>query len=112
MGRGHGQQPGEVVQQWGSRVHRGDPSGPGSYRDDEVLYRWCDLVKYLEANIPPYARNTHEYEFLGSIPAEAIVVYIKYESHRLHNLKDAITEMVEDEGKHSVLLVVDSNSGI
>jgi hypothetical protein len=75
-------------------------------------FRWCDLVKDLEANISPLARNTHEYEFLASIPAETIVVYIKYERHRLYNLKDAIHEMVEDEGKDSVFLVVDSNSGI
>ena len=75
-------------------------------------YWWCDLVKDLEASIPSRTRNTHEYVFLGSIPVEAIVVYIKYERHRLHNLKDAINEMVEDEGKVALLLVVDSNSGI
>ena len=69
------------------------------------FYRWWDLVNDLRAKIDSFASNEHEFEFLGSIPSEAIVLYIEYGRFN----EDEINQMIEDEGKDLVLLVVDIN---
>lgn len=97
----------KVMSKWNGPVQiavihprRVPPGSPGM-----KCYWWHDLLLDLQAEVQTKARNKHEYIFIGSIPAQAIAFSFQYDEKV--NDWEGLDEMVQDEGKHLILLVVD-----